>query len=163
MQYKYKKIVTEGAFGSTIGHRSSDEKSVITLGEIDGYTYIYATDLSEQHDELVFEEIVLTKDELAKLSSQMHIKCMSANYDSKAKNLVAKYPEFEVDTFGIQEAEAKAFLADANNTTPFLDVLCESRSEDKTVLANKIVSNANALRIEIANILGEFQKITKAI
>ena len=64
MHYKYKKIVTEGAYGTTIGHRSSDENKITTLGNIGEYTYIYAETLGEQPEDLIFEETTLTKEEI---------------------------------------------------------------------------------------------------
>ena len=67
--YKYKKIVTVGAYGTTIGHRSSDENKIITLGDIGEYTYIFAEVLTDQPAELEFEKIELSKSELEYLTN----------------------------------------------------------------------------------------------
>lgn len=79
MQYKYKKIIIPGAFGTIIGHKSSEEKEVIMLGDIGEYTYIYSEDLSEQPMGLVFEQIILSKSELDYLrNNSMYIKALEA-------------------------------------------------------------------------------------
>ena len=67
MHYKYKKIITGGAYGTTIGHRSSDENKITTLGDIGEYTYIFAEVLLDQPEQLVFEQIDLTATELEQL------------------------------------------------------------------------------------------------
>lgn len=54
MQYRYKKIITSGAFGSTIMHRNND--NVFTLGDIGEYTYIFADNLNDQPQQLEFKE-----------------------------------------------------------------------------------------------------------
>ena len=81
--FKYKKKITGGSFGTTIGHKSSDEKEVITLGTIGEYTYIYAEDLSEQPSELFFESIVLDKTELDFLrKNDVYIAALEAGVQS---------------------------------------------------------------------------------
>ena len=160
MQYKYIKLITLGAFGTTIGHKSSEEKEVITLGDIGEYTYIYAEDLSEQPTELVFERIILSKSELDYLrNNSMYIKALEANVQLKIKELVKDYPQFEVDTFPIQEEEAIAYSKDKTASTPFLDDMCLSRAIDKEVVISKILLNAIALKAQKAIIIGTFQKI----
>ena len=160
MQYKYKKIIIPGAFGTIIGHKSSEEKEVITLGDIGEYTYIYAEDLSEQSIQLVFEQIVLSKSELDYLKNNcMYIKALEASVQLKIKNLVKDYPQFEIDTFSTQESEANAYLLDSNASTPFIDNLCTSRGINKELMVQKIINNAAALKAVTAPIIGEYQRI----
>lgn len=160
MQHKYKKIIIPGAFGTIIGHRSSEEKEVITLGDIGEYTYIFAEDLSEQPTELVFEQIVLSKSELDYLrNNSMYIKALESNVQLKIKNLVKDYPQFEIETFSTQESEAKAYQLDNNANTPFIDNLCASRGINKELMVQKIINNAAALKAVTAPIIGEYQRI----
>lgn len=158
--YKYIKEITEGPFGTLIGHRSTEEKEVVSLGDIGDYTYIYAEDLSDQPKELSFEEIVLDKTELDFLKrNDVYISALEAGIQSKIKNLVQDYPQFEVDTFPIQEEEAIAYSKDKTTSTPFLDDMCLSRAIDKEVVISKILPNAIALKAQKAIIIGTYQKI----
>ena len=158
--YKYKKKITGGSFGTTIGHISSDEKEVITLGNIGEYTYIYAEDLSEQSSELLFEEIELDKTELDYLKrNDVYISALEAGVQSKIRNLVQDYPQFEIDTFSTQESEANEYIKDNTTATPFIDNLCLSRGIEKDLMVAKILANAEPLKMGTAPIIGAYQKI----
>mgnify|MGYP000644469991 FL=1 len=87
--YKYKKIVTEGPYGTTIGHRSSVENEINTLGDIGEYTYIYTESLVNQPDDLIFEEIILDKSELDYLKrNDVYISALEATIQAEIKNKV---------------------------------------------------------------------------
>lgn len=160
MQYKYIKIIIAGPFGTIIGHKSSEEKEVITLGDIGEYTYIYAEELSEQPLELAFEKITLTKSELDYLRNNcMYIKALETNVQLKIRNLVKDYPQFEIDTFTTQEKEANEYIKDNTTSTPFIDNLCLNRGIDKVSMINKILANATILKQMTAPIIGTYQKI----
>ena len=163
MQYKYIKLVTPGAFGTTVGHKSSEEKEVITLGDIGEYTYVYSEDLSEQPTELVFEQIILTKSELEYLrNNSMYIKALEANVQLQIDNLVKDYPQFEIATFVTQEKEANEYIKDNSASTPFIDNLCLNRGIDKVSMINKILANATILKQMTAPIIGAYQKILES-
>lgn len=158
--YKYKKIVTEGPYGTTIGHRSNDENKIITLGNKDEYTYIYAETLGDQPEELVFEEIILDKSELDFLRrNDVYIAGLEATIQAEIKNIAKGYPQFEIDTFATQESEANAYIKDNEAPTPFIDNLCLNRGIDKDIMVAKILANAEALKLATAPIIGQYQKI----
>ena len=158
--YKYKKIVTEGPFGTTIGHRSSDENKINTLGDIGEYTYIYAETLGEQPKELVFEETTLTKEELGFLTNNdVYIKGLEFTTQFQIDHIGKNYPQFERDTFAVQETEANAYIKDKEASTPFIDNLCLNRGIDKGSMVAKILANAEALKLATAPIVGQYQKI----
>ena len=158
--YKYKKIVTEGPFGTTIGHRSSDENKINTLGDIGEYTYIYTESLVNQPDDLIFEEIILDKSELDFLRrNDVYIAGLEATIQAEIKNIVKDYPQFEIDTFAVQETEANAYIKDKEASTPFIDNLCLNRGIDKGSMVAKILANAEALKLATAPIVGQYQKI----
>ena len=158
--YKYKKIVTGGSFGTTIGHRSSDENKIITLGDIGEYTYIYAETLGEQPEELVFEETTLTKEELEFLTNNdVYVKGLEFSTQCQIDQIGKSYPQFERDTFATQESEANAYMKDNEAPTPFIDNLCLNRGVEKSVMVAKILANAEALKLATAPIIGEYQKI----
>ena len=158
--YKYKKIVTGGSFGTTIGHRSSDENKIITLGDIGEYTYIYAETLGEQPEELVFEETTLTKEDLVFLTNNdVYIKGLEFTTQFQIDQIGKGYPQFERDTFATQESEANAYMKDNEAPTPFIDNLCLNRGIEKSVMVAKILANAEALKLATAPIIGQYQKI----
>ena len=158
--YKYKKIVTGGSFGTTIGHRSSDENKINTLGDIGEYTYIYTESLVDQPEELVFEEIILDKSELDFLRrNDVYIAGLEATIQAEIKNIVKDYPQFEIDTFSTQESEAVEYSKDATTQTPFIDNLCLNRGVEKGAMVAKILANAAALKLATAPIIGQYQKI----
>ena len=159
-QYKYKKIVTGGSFGTTIGHRSSDENKINTLGDIGEYTYIYAETLGEQPEDLIFEEINLTKEELEFLTNNdVYIKGLEFQTQFQIDQIAKGYPQFERDTFATQESEANAYMKDNEAPTPFIDNLCLNRGIEKSVMVAKILANAQALKLATAPIIGQYQKI----
>jgi hypothetical protein len=158
--YKYKKIVTGGAYGTTIGHRSSDENKIITLGDIGEYTYIFAEVLTDQPEQLVFEQIDLTANELEQLrQGDVYIKGLEFTTQFQIDNIGRSYPQFERDTFAVQENEANAVMKDPTAPTPFIDNLCASRGIDKEIMVAKILANAEALKLATAPIIGQYQKI----
>ena len=160
MHYKYKKIITEGAYGTTIGHRSSDENKIITLGDIGEYTYIFAEVLTDQPEELEFEEIELSKSELEFLTNNdVYIKSLEFQTQFQIDQIAKGYPQFERDTFAIQESEANAYMKDNEAPTPFIDNLCLNRGVEKSVMVAKILANAEALKLATAPIIGQYQKI----
>lgn len=163
MHYKYKKIITEGAYGTTIGHRSSDENKIITLGDIGEYTYIFAEVLTDQPEELEFEEIELSKSELEYLTNNdVYIKGLEFTTQAQIDHIGKSYPQFERDTFVTQENEANAYIKDNEAPTPFIDNLCLKRGIDKDVMVAKILANAAALKLATAPIIGNYQKIVSA-
>ncbi len=158
-QYKYKKIVTEGPYGTSIMHRN-DENKIITLGDIGEYTYIYTEDLGEQPEDLIFEEITLTKEELEFLTNNdVYIKGLEFQTQFQIDQIAKGYPQFERDTFAIQESEANAYMKDNGAPTPFIDNLCLNRGIEKSVMVAKILANAEALKLATAPIIGQYQKI----
>lgn len=160
MKYKYKKIVTTGANGTTITHRQNEDETIVTMGQIAGNTIIYSpTPLENQPEELTFTEAILSDEDLNILSSQRYIKNIEFNTNLQLQEIVKGYPQFEQDTFWIQEKEARAYKDDANAETLFLDKLCEKRGVAKDVLVDKIIINSVALKMETAEIIGNFRAV----
>lgn len=67
--------------------------------------------------------------------------------------LAATYSAEERETWGKQEDQARAYLADPDAPTPMLDGLLRE-GEDKAVLATYIVATADAMEATSAAILG---------
>jgi hypothetical protein len=58
MIYQYKPYTQEGAYGVTLFHKDENQ-DMVTLGEVDGFTYVYAPNLSAQDERLGWQEVVL--------------------------------------------------------------------------------------------------------
>jgi len=89
MHYRYQVIRTDGVNGTTIRHTNTnnteEDSGIYTLGEINGYTYIYAESLGNQPTELTFEEVTLTTELLNTLKEQNYIKQAKLNARAKIR------------------------------------------------------------------------------
>ncbi|WNL28128.1 hypothetical protein QUR76_06205 [Arcobacter cryaerophilus gv. pseudocryaerophilus] len=160
MHYKYKKLITTGPYGTVISHNSSDENKIITLGDIEDCTYIFAENLGDQPEQLEFEEIELSKSELEYLTNNdVYIKGLEFTTQAQIDHIGKSYPQFERDTFATQEREANAYMKDSTAPTPFIDNLCLNRGIDKEIMVAKILANAEALKLATAPIIGHYQKV----
>ena len=91
--YKYEKIITTGPAGTILAHQSTEENKIEMLGYINGFVYIKADALVEQHEDLVFTEIVLSDIEKTELKNQKYIQNKKLN----ARNEIRKVKDFEDD------------------------------------------------------------------
>jgi len=107
-----------------------------------GYTAVDVTDRVEAYGPLVSKMTEITE----------------AKYQSQADALVVGYSKFEVESFGVQEAEANAYKADDTAVTPLLDALVASRGIGKDVLADKILEKSGMFKVAIGTLLGAKQK-----
>jgi len=87
MTYKYEEIVTVGANGTSITHRSTEDNPIFKLGHIGKYTYIQTDGLVAQHQNLVFVEVVLTDIEKTELKTQPYIKMAKLSARSRIRNI----------------------------------------------------------------------------
>jgi len=72
----------------------------------------------------------------------------------------------EVESFTIQEKEARAWNVDNSVSTPFIDVLLNARSlegETKQDLVDLIILKADAYAASYATILGKFHRLVKEV
>ena len=58
MIYRYKPYIQDGAYGIALFHKD-EKQEMVTLGEVDGFTYVYAPTQSVQDARLGWEEVVL--------------------------------------------------------------------------------------------------------
>lgn len=59
-------------------------------------------------------------------------------YDDYVEQVFASLADFEQATFATQEAEWRAYQADINAPTPYVDILCFRRTLTKSVVMEKI-------------------------
>lgn len=96
-QYRYKKIVTEGAYGHSVMHKNED--GVFTLGDLGGYTYISADNLDGQPEILEFESVVVSGDLKQSLYEQMYLKQAKLNARGKIRGI----KDFEDDLTDLKQ------------------------------------------------------------
>ncbi len=77
------------------------------------------------------------------------------------KAVKAGYQDVEIETWDQQMLEAKAYLADSNATVPMLDAMAAESGDSKTVLANSIMTKANAFAAAAGAVLGRKRKKRK--
>lgn len=70
-----------------------------------------------------------------------------------------KIPQFEMQTWNVQSAEAKAFKLDETALTPTLDLIAKNRGIDRIALIKKAYKKAVALEQATAVIVGQRQKL----
>lgn len=99
------------------------------------------------------------------LAKAKEIKAAKAHETCEAalKVITTQYSEAEMKTWDIQEAEARAYIADNTAPTPFLSALVASGSYANVLeVANKIITNADAFKGISATEIGKRQKMEKA-
>ncbi|VFQ43844.1 hypothetical protein [Desulfoluna butyratoxydans] len=88
-------------------------------------------------------------------------------YEAKNWQTWGKFiPQYEMETWRMQESEALAFEADAKASTPFLDALIANRADlnvsDKAALVEEVLSNATSFKKILAKTMAEeFNLLTK--
>lgn len=70
-----------------------------------------------------------------------------------------KIPQFEMQTWNVQSAEAKAFKLDETALTPTLDLIAKNRGIDRIALIKKAYKKAGALEQATAVIVGQRQAL----
>jgi len=127
------------------------ESKVDYLGSIkDGFTLLVPGQFDEWKNDKWIENI-----EDAKKQSTLDMEFLT---QENIDNLTRDYPQFEKDTFNTQETEARAWLVDNNTKTPFLDALSDARDIPKSLMIEKIIANADALKKPVAKMIGAYQK-----
>lgn len=87
----------------------------------------------------------------------------NAQCDTRINAMTASYPATELLTFGKQEMEARAFIADALAATPLLNALSSKRGVAKTELANRIIAKADAFAAYTGAVVGRRQALEDAL
>ena len=77
--------------------------------------------------------------------------------------IAAGYPPSERESWPVQTSEAKALLADANASTPWIDAAATARGVDRLELANRIVAKDAVYRVISGTLSGVRQRIEDAI
>jgi hypothetical protein len=84
-------------------------------------------------------------------------------FDVRFQTLSKNKPEMEASSWPAQSKEANAYKADNTVDTPVLTKLAEARSLTVAALADKIITKEAEYNIEVAELLGQQQKLIDEI
>jgi len=88
---------------------------------------------------------------------------INAEFEQSIQQITAGYPASETSSWGKQEAEARAYVADAAATTPLIDALSAARGVTKAELATRIIAKANLFAAVSGQLIGYRQSLEDAI
>lgn len=91
------------------------------------------------------------------------IKRVNAEFAKALDTVTDAYPMQEQQTWPLQEAEAKAYVADNTAATPMLDNIASLRGVDKDILVSKIIEKSNAFQTLTSKAIGYRQKLEDEI
>ena len=96
--------------------------------------------------------------------SQAELEAIVAKQDAEkqfraeAKVITSDYVPEEINTFRVQEEEARAYAADPTAQTLFLDAMVAETGESKADVVANIIAKADALKIAAGAALGRKRK-----
>ena len=88
---------------------------------------------------------------------------LNAEYERRMQAIAAGYPPSERESWPAQTQEAKALLADANASTPWIDAAATARAIDRIELAQRIVAKDAMYRVFSGTLSGVRQRIEDQI
>lgn len=91
------------------------------------------------------------------------INALNTACDEALEAIYGQYPRHESDTWFKQEAEARAYTADNDTKTPFIDTIATCRGIDRYTLAQRIIEKADAFAAFAARVIGSKQAIKDEI
>jgi hypothetical protein len=88
---------------------------------------------------------------------------INAAFAASIADLKANYPADEIQSWFKQEAEARAYEADNNASTPLLSAMANARGITVADLAARVVTNADAYSVAAGALIGKRQKYEDSI
>lgn len=84
---------------------------------------------------------------------------INAAYEQEMSAIKAGYPLSEVLSWDKQEAEARAYQADSNAATPFIDALATERGMAKAELVSRIMAKVDMYEQTVGMLTGKRQRL----
>ena len=84
-------------------------------------------------------------------------------FEQTMQMITAGYPQDEIASWGKQEQEARAFVADAESATPLIGALSATRGVEKSDLVGRIIYKADAFAQISGQLIGKRQALEDAI
>ena len=173
---KYIELTEDTAkLGSTLFSEVRDTAKLWEISGLDGpgLTGNENPEVFEQYPEATAEKVPVTMDEVrGTMTIKEHVlvfmkafakEIIEEEYQSRFLAL-RDTCELESASWEIQKHEAREWLTNAGlngSVTPFLDYLATERGEDKTALANKILTKAEGYQDKLSTMLVAMQKLKK--
>ncbi|WIX33287.1 hypothetical protein QO259_01115 [Salinicola sp. JS01] len=88
---------------------------------------------------------------------------INAASEAALAELRRQYPQYEIDTWPQQEAEARAWQTDNNAHTPTLDGIAARRGIAFDELVRRVIANAEAYRPIVTDVIGKRQRLEDQI
>lgn len=88
---------------------------------------------------------------------------LAGEYERRMQVIAAAYPPSERESWPVQTGEARALLADAQASTPWIDAAAAVRGVDRLELAQRIVAKDDAYRVIHGALTGTRQRIEDLI
>jgi hypothetical protein len=145
-------------WNGTGGHIEYDDTAntlLTNIAEFQSFVDLWKAAASEQITSLT----ALSPDQMKAAA----VTRINTAYQSKVRELTAVYPEEEVKSWALQEAEAKAWFSNPQAHTPWLDSAAEARSISKADLAAKITTKATAFARAHGQLTGKRQRLQDMI
>lgn len=120
----------------------------------DGEKWTFSQDVKARLDKEAVEQARSQKLQEINANAQAFINQMTG---------LDKVPDFEVATWPLQAAEAKAWASDKTAQTPTLDNIAASRSMERITLIEKALQKAVAYETLVAHIAGQRQAYEDAL
>lgn len=157
-----------------IDSKTGKVKGSLPLNANDKYIESVKEHIFEYGDEVEYKTIIneyglsvdmpIYRDLTAEELSSYRILDINSEYSANTKSVTNGIPDDEVLTFPIQKEEAKAWLKDNNEPTPFIDGMLTKRTDvTKVQLVNKIIEKAYSYAYLAGAITGERQAKEKQI
>lgn len=120
--------------------------------DVDAYAKVFP-DMVTEEQAYVPPVPTLEQTKAAKLSE------INKAADAAIATLTATYPDRELATFDKQEAEARAYTADATASTPLLSALAQARGIPLPDLVGRVLAKADAFAGASGSIIGQRQAL----
>ena len=98
-----------------------------------------------------------------KFNKFVMLKVIADRFSERLKNLNVDASDLETATWEEQKREALSYQLDNTTTTPLIDILASGKGIDRSDLVAKILSNVEAYKVKLANLLVEQQQLEQRV
>lgn len=103
------------------------------------------------------------RDVAVKYNKFVMLKVIADRFSERMKNLIVDASDLEMATWEEQKREALLYQSDNTAATPLIDILATGRGITREELVTKILTNVEAYKIKLANLLVEQQQLEQRV
>lgn len=157
------RIIKIDTFPNVIGGEFANLSEVPQVFIDDGFIFVSTLELTSEGkfyeaynsdgtaDTLKSIDVADTED------TRKQLAVINREFLQSVKDLIGEVPKHEVDSWGQQEQEARAYLLDNTVSTPLIDAIASARGVAKDLLITKIIEKADAYTVAIGTLIGNRQ------